>query len=227
MTTILCGGLGPWFCSLIFNASQRSKKQTHLIAHTLPHLAVDILNKPASDDKKRSREEEEECWVMILKIGPFEQWQNAMAFLNLWTSKTRGKMRRLERGFELFNDYKDSYGLKLWAQQVDRETSLRNFYHPVGGSGGTTSNAPILIKDEFEQDEEPENQMTLEELKSIFSVQRLDSVRVKTIKETHQKLNKRIKPLTFSSYSSSCYPEARLALALGHAPLQYRLGTAA
>jgi hypothetical protein len=105
---MLCGGPGPWFCSLLLNTSETSKKQTHLIAHTMPHLAVDIFNKSKTDKSY--------CWVILLKIGPFDVWSEAVAFLNLWTDKTRGKSRRLERGLELFSMYGNAHNLCLWGQ---------------------------------------------------------------------------------------------------------------
>lgn len=102
------GGLGPWFCALFFNTSTDSKKQTHLIAHTLPHLACDMLNRngAASGDS----------WIIMLKIGPFSDWNVAIAFLEQWMSRKRGKQRRLERGVELFALYRQQYGLVLWSQ---------------------------------------------------------------------------------------------------------------
>ena len=102
------GGLGPWFCALFFNTSTESKKQTHLIAHTLPHLACDMLNRPGTTSK--------DCWVIMLKIGPFDDWNVALGFLEQWMSRKRGKQRRLERGLELFALYRHAYNLVLWSQ---------------------------------------------------------------------------------------------------------------
>lgn len=113
---MLCGGPGPWFCSLLLNTSETSKKQTHLIAHTMPHLAVDIFNKSKTDKSY--------CWVMLLKIGPFNVWSEAVAFLNLWTDKTRGKSRRLERGLELFSMYGHAHNLCLWGQTKTQQEIL-------------------------------------------------------------------------------------------------------
>ena len=149
---MLPGGPGPWFCSLLFNTSDDSKKQTHLIAHTVPHLAVEVLNTEKKRKRRRGsvaaaaaqqqQDEEEledasaaanataaaECWIMILKIGPFNVWSDAVAFLNLWTGKTRGKARRLERGLELYEQYAVAYQLNLWCQSVDKSTAL-NIFH--------------------------------------------------------------------------------------------------
>ena len=129
------GGAGPWYCSLLFNTSERCKKQTHLIAHTMPHLTLDALNRVGS--KRRALDEEEEDdeeddrnakkhWIMMLKIGPFESWNDSLAFLNLWLLRTRGKTRRLEKGFELYNTYRDLHKLHIWVQSLPLdEASVR------------------------------------------------------------------------------------------------------
>jgi Ni/Co efflux regulator RcnB len=246
---MLPGFFGPWFVGLLFNTSRKCKKQTHLIAHTLPHLAVDYLNKPvaaiapattaapaaaaaaiavASKKKKKTsrkkkredneeeedeeeEEEEEGCWVMILKIGPFEQWSNAMAFLNMWTSKTRGKTRRLERGIELFNDYKDAYNLRMWIQQVDCASSLDQFknapqppllelspisdvflgeHNDAGSSGGGGQND--------KDGEDDANCLKIDALKAVFASQELNTIHVRAIKDVHQALTKK-KKITVSS----------------------------
>ncbi len=197
---MLPGFFGPWFCSLLFNCSRKAKKQTHLVAHTLPHLAIDYLNKPtslaptASEEKKRVRQDDEECWVMILKIGPFEKLTNAVAFLNLWMSKTRGKMRRLERGIELYNDYKDAYKLKMWVQQTNRDECLKHFYNPAAPpQSGAAAAEPFFMLEDVEDEECAENQMSLDALKRIFCTETLDGINVSSIKNTHQKLTASVK----------------------------------
>jgi hypothetical protein len=102
------GAFGPWFCTLFFNTADNSKKQTHLIAHTFPHVACDMLNRTGASSNDH--------WVILLKIGPFESWNIAIAFLELWMSRKRGKQRRLERGIELFATYRAAYNLVLWSQ---------------------------------------------------------------------------------------------------------------
>jgi hypothetical protein len=109
-----CGGMGPWFVALLFNTSDECKKQTHLLAHTMPHLASDVLNKTDSDD----------CWIIIIKVGPFEIWDDCVAYLNLWTSRTRGRLRRLERGVEIFRMYANKLGLTFWYQTQSKEHAL-------------------------------------------------------------------------------------------------------
>ena len=118
----MIGFLGPWFCSLFFNTSSECKKQTHLEAHTYPHLAEDALNKGISATRN-----EDNCWIIILKVGPFEKWDHAVNFRDLWASHTRGKLFRLERGIQLFKTYKDTYNLKMWAQTEMRTEAIKRF----------------------------------------------------------------------------------------------------
>lgn len=111
------GGGGPWFAALLFNTSTTSKKQTHLIAHTSPHLAADILNRGHSDDK-------DNFWVIILKVGPFQKWSECLSYISLWTTQTRGRERRLERGVELFKMYWENYRLTMWIQDKARDEMI-------------------------------------------------------------------------------------------------------
>lgn len=121
------GGLGPWFCALFFNLNRKSKKQTHLIAHTWPHLAGDLLNKPGGKD----------AWIMMLKVGPFAQCDAAEAFLALWTGHNKGQQRRLERGIELYARYRHQYAeLVLWGQ-----TQMTVPTAPTNGGGGEDTQA--------------------------------------------------------------------------------------
>lgn len=113
METVSCpypGGQGPWFCALLFNTSRTSKKQTHLLAHTLPHLAADVLNKGSGR------------WVIMQKVGPFEEWTTCVAYLNEWMQMTRGRQKRLEKGMELFKRMQRSLSITMWVQTKPRET---------------------------------------------------------------------------------------------------------
>lgn len=129
------GGLGPYFCGLFCNSAEKSKKQTHLVVHTFPHLACDMLNRSGQDR-----------WVMLLKIGPFDSWSIAVAFLEAWMSRKRGKQRRLERGIELFLMYRVAYDLRLWSQAKTREE--RELLDSVLGKG---------TKNGVQQDEDNDN----------------------------------------------------------------------
>lgn len=118
------GGHGPWFVALLFNTSEHSKKQTHLLAHTLPHLAVDVLNKTT-----HHRENRKNCWVLMIKVGPFDRWSDAIFYLNMWNAKTRGRIKRLERGIDLFKQYHQTYHLTMWVQTRTKNEVIETFYH--------------------------------------------------------------------------------------------------
>lgn len=130
------GGFGPWFCAFIVNTARSPKKYTHVVAHTMPHLVVDALNRAASsssstltDTKKRLRNNDnDDCWIMVFKIGPFTHWLDSVTFLNQWLCKTRGKTHRMERGLELFTLYREKYHLCLWTQTRKRHDALDYFW---------------------------------------------------------------------------------------------------
>lgn len=121
MSCTIPGGQGPWFVSLLFNTSEKSKKQTHLLAHTHPHLIVEYLNKGSANKNN----EDTNCWVIMIKVGPFTNWQKCVAYLNLWTHKTRGKSRRIERGIEIFTEYCKAMGLVMWVQRDEKDVAIR------------------------------------------------------------------------------------------------------
>ncbi len=96
------GGPGPWFCSLL---AKENGTRTHFIAHTLPHLALDALNSERSSS----------VWVMLLKVGPFDQWAESVAFLHQWTTAAdRGRRAKLERGLDLYRQHRQRKML-IWA----------------------------------------------------------------------------------------------------------------
>jgi ABC-type Zn2+ transport system substrate-binding protein/surface adhesin len=144
------GGQGPWFVALLFNTSRDCKKQTHLVAHTHPHMAMDILNKSHTVQQVKRNEEEEEdndneeeedneeerdrgkrakkrlrkndsFWTIMMKVGPFEDWAICVEYLHLWSDKIRGPMRRLERGLEIYSKYRHDLRISLWAEEEDRK----------------------------------------------------------------------------------------------------------
>lgn len=134
------GGLGPWFVAMLINVSNSNKKQTHILAHTYPHLAVDILNKGTykiggddedknkQDTKKRSgvsssSSSKDNFWILLIKVGPFTNWANCISYLNLWSYKTRGRSKRIEKGIELYLQYCNKLSLTLWVQ-----THTKNYF---------------------------------------------------------------------------------------------------
>lgn len=115
------GGLGPWFVSLLFNTSEGPKKQTHLCVHTYPHHFENVMNRTKSSKGKRADDSNISQWVTMMIVGPFDNWHDATAFHSLWSIKTRGKVRRLQRGLDLLDAYCDKYNLTMWAQDKTRE----------------------------------------------------------------------------------------------------------
>lgn len=158
------GGCGPWFVALLFNTSTECKKQTHLICHTYPHLAIDVLNKTTGQ------------WVIILKVGPFCDWKCGLAYLEEWTIHTRGRVHRLDRGIELYVKYKDILQLSMWALYKTREECLLEFktrqYVPVPMRQLITNKPPVRKRCEEEEaflqgDREKLNVGTIKKLKFI------------------------------------------------------------
>jgi hypothetical protein len=186
------GGPGPWFCCLLFNTSTtKCKKQTHLIAHTLPHLAVDVLNKASP------LQEKSDCWVAILKIGPFEKWCDCVSFLQLWTNHTRGKLRRLERGMELFYAYHQQYQLRAWLQSKTRDETVAE--HESGGGGGEVVGGEEEDVEENEGDDNEASKNNQDQAAALFAPPQLMGVfgggggggpitTVRMIKDAHIKL---------------------------------------
>lgn len=166
------GGLGPWFVCLFFNTSTKCKKQTHILSHTLPHLYLDLLNRSYQPGS-------ENFWVLMMKVGPFEWWDDSLSFLQLWTDKTRGRERRVERGFELFYAYQSHWNLTLWLQPRGKDEVIKEFmenrfvFVPPASAGGTKTKT-----------KEKTNVLSQEWDKSFLTVQDVSQVRFKRIKTT-------------------------------------------
>ncbi len=62
----------------------------------------------------------------MAKVGPFEKWADCVAYLNLWTDRTRGRKKRLERGIELWREMSERFGLTLWTQTRERDDILES-----------------------------------------------------------------------------------------------------
>lgn len=175
------GGLGPYFCSLFFNTSSKCKKQTHLAAHTYPHLIQDRMNSQiirGSDERKRERQEDEECWVQILKVGPFQSWNQCKLFLSTWIDKTRGKKRRLERGVELARQYQKH----IWVQDKARDDVVKQFYQDI---------ASVHFDEEVEEEKEEEKQVPAlsHEIFAHVLSHPAEAIPIKTVKEIHVRLD--------------------------------------
>jgi len=161
------GFLGPWFCSLFFNTATKCKKKTHLETHTYPHLTVDALNKNLfNEEGKRIRKQQQEanedhCWIIILKVGPFNELHHAQNFQRQWAHKTRGKWIRVRRGVKLFKLYFEEYKLKLWVQRETQENAVNSFFQQE------IMEETIAWKDDEEEDVEEDE----EEEEVVFAKQ--------------------------------------------------------
>jgi hypothetical protein len=164
------GGYGPWFCAFVVNTATHPKKYTHVVAHTLPHLVVDALNKNSSSS-------EEDCWIMVFKIGPFNYWMDSVAFLNQWLCKTRGKTHRMERGLELFALYREQFRLCLWSQTRARNQALYYFHNeqalvviPAVPTSPTTAAAATLQGPDMSKEQREQRfRDWLQETKDMFT----------------------------------------------------------
>lgn len=108
-------GSGPWFVALLWNTSNAQKKQTEIVIHTYPHLFTHSLN--AKDSHS--------FWVVLMKIGPFEQWSKGVLFSTQWSQKLRNYLARIERGITLY--HASDQPLTLWIQTKDKD-AIRQEY---------------------------------------------------------------------------------------------------
>lgn len=108
-------GSGPWFVALLWNTSKSGKKQTEVVIHTYPHLFIHAYN---SKDVSS-------FWVVLMKVGPFEQWSKATVFSTQWSQKLRTCTARIEKGITLCTESHDP--LTLWIQTKDKETIKREY----------------------------------------------------------------------------------------------------
>lgn len=133
MSTTHNGGMGPWFCSLYFSLADSPKKQTDLRVHTYPRLLERLMNGPKASAFGTGG------WVLVMMVGYFEQWTDALAFYTLWAKQTRGKTRRMQRGLDLFARYRDEYKLKLWLQPQDRAHIRETYQESYATSSSPSS----------------------------------------------------------------------------------------
>ena len=119
------GGLGPWWCQLLFCVSNVPKKQTHLCSHTYPHLYEKVMNKTmiTSSDRKRARDT---GWATMQVVGPFEKWKHAVVFQKLWSEHTRGKLRRLQQGVKLLSLFHEKYQLFMELPTKTRDSIIQD-----------------------------------------------------------------------------------------------------
>lgn len=167
------GGLGPWFVAMLVNVSKRHKKHTHILAHTYPHLAIDILNKGNTSIDPTGNAN---FWIMLIKVGPFFEWEKCLSYLNLWAFKTRGQSKRIEYGIELYLSYCEQLSLTLWVQTRDK-----GFFQIPRNKLGNNNN---VVQEEVgggEDDEKDEDEQNERELdRQVFG--KKDVITLRTIK---------------------------------------------
>ena len=164
------GGLGPWFVAMLVNVSKRHKKHTHILAHTYPHLAIDILNKGNTSIDPTGNAN---FWIMLIKVGPFYEWEKCLSYLNLWAFKTRGQSKRIEYGIELYLNYCEQLSLTLWVQTKDK-----GFFQIPRAIVKTTNDNEV--EDDNEDDEKDEDdEYDREQDRQVFG--KKDLITLKTI----------------------------------------------
>ena len=109
------GGPGPWFVALLFNTNGKDKKQSEIVSHTYPHFMVDFLNKNTDTNTP---------WILLMKIGPFQDWQESLSFLNSWSYKTKNKTARIEKGIQLWQEHQDK--MTLWIEPRQKSQLIRD-----------------------------------------------------------------------------------------------------
>ena len=168
------GGLGPWWCQLLFSVSNVPKKQTHLCSHTYPHLYESVMNKTAvssssgggggggtnatntvvsqqTNNSSVTQKSTSSGWTTVQVVGPFEKWRHAIVFQKLWSDHTRGKLRRLQQGVGLLAAFHEQYNLFMETPIKNRDTILeeRHFVLPTAANvnqNETKSNGATVIR---------------------------------------------------------------------------------
>jgi hypothetical protein len=85
------GGPGPWFVFLLVN---RQTKYSEVVAHSYPHLMVEVLN----FSKKQAQ------WFCQIMIGPFESWLLCLHIIRQWTDCKQLKTR-IEQAKKIFKEH--------------------------------------------------------------------------------------------------------------------------
>ena len=104
-------GPGPWFSFMLVNVGKKPsvKKQTEIRCHSYPCLVQRVKNLNSPED-----------WQILIQIGPFLSWDNAIRFSHLWSNKTRGQMPRIAKGIFLGIHFRnEGYKLICASQRKD------------------------------------------------------------------------------------------------------------
>ena len=101
---------------MLVNVGQRPsvKKQTEIRCHSYPGLIQHLKNLNSAGD-----------WQILLQVGPFWEWDQAIRFCVLWSNKTRGQMPRIARGIYLYIKYQDE-GVKLICAKESKQELIES-----------------------------------------------------------------------------------------------------
>jgi hypothetical protein len=169
MKTFYPGGLGPWFVAMLVNVSDKHKKHTHILAHTYPDLAIDVLNK---GNKCVDPTGNANFWIILMKVGPFLSWSTCLSYLNMWAFKTRGQSKRIEYGVELYLKFCEPLRLTLWVQTKDKT----HFQVP------RSSLVPIKTNYEMDGDDEKQEEQVIQRLKDLHTSGRKDLMTISAMR---------------------------------------------
>ena len=95
-------GYGPWYVFLLVNVhlnQSSTKKQTEIVLNSDPELYQAIHNHENSKWGVN-------IWIILLCMGPFEQFHEASEFHAAWLYKSRGQATRICRGIALAQQLK-------------------------------------------------------------------------------------------------------------------------
>jgi hypothetical protein len=98
-------GRSPWMVFLMVNIAKHATKKTEIRIHNDPSIVEYIQNNLHSSPSQ--------MWRVIIAIGYFDVWLDALQFCVLWESNKRGCKSRLEHGALLFSNFKNQYNLQL------------------------------------------------------------------------------------------------------------------
>ena len=104
-------GPGPWYSFMLVNIGVKPsvKKQTEIRCHSYPLLIQRVKNMTTAGD-----------WQIIIVVGPFYWWDNAIRFSHLWSNRTRGQMPRTAKGIFLGKHFKnEGYRFLCLSQSKD------------------------------------------------------------------------------------------------------------
>ena len=108
----------PWFVFLLVNVSETASKKTDIRIHSLPNVVEFVQN--------IIRPGKSQLWRIVMAIGEFHRWENAIAFSHKWENGKRGCKSRVLGGFELFGYYREAYKLCLYITPNTKDETIQS-----------------------------------------------------------------------------------------------------